>query len=138
MQGNRSVVCKQREDNPRAQLSTDNELWREADEMNGIANRTAPIGIAVSVIPGVSVSRGVLAMQGTGRAVTSVFGAELQAPQREIKTDELERSWQPAFTDAGAHAADTAPMAVYLLQAHHLRQAHPATVIRSRHRSRLR
>ncbi|MFF3573530.1 hypothetical protein [Nocardia jiangxiensis] len=106
--------------------------------MNGIANTIAPIGIAVSAIPGASVSRGVLAMQGTGHSVASVFGAELQAPQREIKTDKLERSWRPAFTNAGADAADAAPMAAYLLQAFHLRQAHPATVIRIRHRSRLR
>ncbi|MQY22882.1 hypothetical protein [Nocardia macrotermitis] len=106
--------------------------------MNEIANTIAPNGIAVSVIPGASVSRGVLAMQGTGHSVASVFGAGLQAPKREIKTDELERSWQPEHSNAGAFAADTAPMAAYRLRAFHLRQAHPATVIRSRHRSRLR
>ena len=105
--------------------------------MNGIVSTITPIGIAVSAIPCVSVSRGVLAMQGTGQSVTSVFGAELQAPQRVMKTDELERSWHPAFADAGVHAADAAQMAAYL-QAPRLRQAHPATVNRSRHRSRLR
>jgi CO/xanthine dehydrogenase Mo-binding subunit len=106
--------------------------------MNGIVNTFAATGVAASAIPCVSVSRGGL-MQGTGlsTSIASVFGAELQAPKHVIETDKPQRSWHPTFANVGAFAADAGIKPAYL-QAARLRQADPATVIRSRHRSRLR
>lgn|GEM_PF-6132066 len=107
--------------------------------MNGIVNTIASTGVATSAISSVSVSRGVL-LQGTGLSatcITSVFGAELQAPKHEIKADKPQRSWHPTFANVGAHAADAGTMPAYL-RAARLREADPPTVIRSRHRSRLR
>ncbi|MGF6883555.1 hypothetical protein ABIA39_006897 [Nocardia sp. GAS34] len=106
--------------------------------MNGIVNAFAPTGLAASAISSVSVSRGVL-MQRTGLStrITSVFGAELQAPKRVIKADKPQRSWHPTNTFVGAHAGDSGVNPAYLPAAR-LREADPATVIRSRHRSRLR
>ncbi len=106
--------------------------------MNGIVNIIAPIGVVTSV-PSVPASRGVL-MQGTGLSVciTSVFGGELQAPKHVIKADKPQRSWHPTFTNLGAQAAHAGMYPAYLPQAARLREADPATVIRSRHRSRLR
>jgi hypothetical protein len=104
--------------------------------MNGIAN-TASIG--AMACPPMSVSRGVLALQGTGVSVVSVFGGQSQAPKRVIEMDKPRWSWHPAFAHeiAGAFAA-AADRRTADLQAASLRNADPRFVIRSRHRSRLR
>ena len=105
--------------------------------MNGIMNAIAPTGFAAPAISSVSVSRGVLMQRaGLSNCITSVFGAELQAPKHVIKADQPQRSWQPTFAIVGAHAGDTGMNPEYL-RAARLRKADPATVIRSRHRSRL-
>ncbi len=104
--------------------------------MNGIIN-IASIGVAASAIPCVRLaSRGVLALQGTGLSAVSIFGTEHTGPKHAHTTDKPMRSWHPVYADAftGANAAVVRPMAD--LQAARLRDASPATVIRSRHRLR--
>ena len=105
--------------------------------MNGIVNAMIPTGFAASAISSVSVSRGVLMQRaGLSNCITSVFGAELQAPKHVIKEDKPQRSWHPTYRTVGAHAGDFGMNPEHLWAAR-LREAHPATVIRSRHRSRL-
>ncbi|WP_156959351.1 hypothetical protein [Nocardia sp. BMG51109] len=100
----------------------------------------ASTGVAATAIPSMSVSRGVLALQGTGLSAVSILGAETQAPQYALETDKPERGWL-AFADASADAFANAHAADHPtggMPAAHLRRTTPATVIRSRHRSRLR
>src|SRR6266568_6324938 len=94
--------------------------------MNGIVNAISPTGFAVPAISSVPVSRGVLMQRaGLSNCITSVFGAELQAPKHVIKEDQPQRSWQPTFV--GAHAGETGVNPAYL-RAARLRKADPATV----------
>ncbi|MQY28338.1 hypothetical protein [Nocardia aurantia] len=106
--------------------------------MNGIANiARAGINSGTPEMTFVSVSRGVLALQGTGLSIASVFGAEMQAPKHVIKTDKHAWGWHPVAAKAAieAYGADQpvgAPAA-------RLRNASPpVTVISRRRRSRQR
>ncbi|MFI5777698.1 hypothetical protein [Nocardia sp. NPDC051570] len=98
--------------------------------------KIAPIGVAASTVSCVPASRGVLAMQGTGLSAVGIFGTEHKAPKYAHTTDKSMRSWHPIYAQAftGANQAVVSPTADR--QAAHLRDAHPATVIRSRHRLR--
>lgn len=106
--------------------------------MNGITNFvSAGMYTGMSEMTFVSVSRGVLAPQGTGLSIASVFGAGMQAPKHEIKTDKHAWGWHPVAAKAAidAYAADR-PVDQ---QAARLRNASPAPVIsRVRLRSRQR
>ncbi|BCK53699.1 hypothetical protein [Nocardia wallacei] len=103
----------------------------------------ASTAVAATAIPSVPASRGVLALQGTGLSGVSILGASAKASTHAIDTDKPERGWHPAFADAfasadafaNAYAADHQAVG---MPAARLRRTHPATVIRSRHRSRLR
>ncbi|MBF6174718.1 hypothetical protein [Nocardia blacklockiae] len=96
--------------------------------------------VAAKAIPSVPASRGVLALQGTGLSAVGILGARVQAPKHAIDTGKPTGSWHPAFADAFANAFANAYAADHLdgMPAARLRRTHPATVIRSRHRSRLR
>ncbi|MBB5912238.1 hypothetical protein BJY24_001105 [Nocardia transvalensis] len=101
----------------------------------------ASIGNAPSAISYAPASRGVLALQGTGLSGVSILGADVPAPQHAIETDKPERGWHLAFADAHADAfanAGAADHPMVGMPAARLRRTKPATVIRSRHRSRLR
>lgn len=97
-----------------------------------------------SVVPAMSASRGILAMQGidlssaTGCNVQPFGGTQAHIADVIVELDKPSGGWHQAF--AGAIAGDLAAEAAYVaadLRAARLRNAHPATVIRSRHRSRL-
>ncbi|MFI6868836.1 hypothetical protein [Nocardia sp. NPDC050406] len=115
-----------------------------------------------SVVPSVeSASRGILAMQGirlssvsgSGSGIFGVFGTvgvhknfetDLYAPSHIVMQDKPKGDWQPTadqptadFAILGA-PAEAGLRPAHLLAAARTRTAHPATVIRSRHRSRLR
>lgn len=106
---------------------------------------TASSGAATLVTTGKTVishgfaSRGVLALQGTGMSVVSGFGARFQAPKRVIESDTPERGWLPEFAvaNSGAYEIGVDYMSADPSAAS-LRKAHLRSVIRSRHRSRLR
>lgn len=98
--------------------------------------------VVAPVVSHVSTSRGVLALQGTGLSVASIIGGRPKAPTYAINAGKPARGWHPGpvgfhidTTDAFAAEAGRMPAK---LQAARLRNAHPATVISSRHRSRLR
>ncbi|WP_280318453.1 hypothetical protein [Nocardia wallacei] len=97
----------------------------------------ASTAVAATAIPSVPASRGVLALQGTGLSGVSILGASAKASTHAIDTDKPERGWHLAFADAFANAYAADHQAVGMPAAR-LRRTHPATVIRSRHRSRLR
>ncbi|MEV0343378.1 hypothetical protein AB0H49_30605 [Nocardia sp. NPDC050713] len=116
--------------------------------MNGINNFGA-IGVAVDM--SMSASRGILALQGIGLSSVSVCGfgtpATISPAHRPIHTllqDKPSGGWQPTANAAVGVVAREAgyepvaePMAdIDLLPAARLRTAHPATVIRNRHRCR--
>lgn len=95
-----------------------------------------------SMVPNPSTSRGVLASQGTGLSVVGIMGARPQAPINALSAAKSERGWhqEPVGISTGAFdafAADADRKTAHLPAAR-LRYAHPATVISSRHRSRLR
>lgn len=115
-----------------------------------------------SVVPSmVSASRGILATQGirvsgvsgSGFGTFGVFNTvgvqknfetDLYVPSHIVMQDKPKGDWQPTgdqliadFAVLGA-AAEAGPRPVHLPTAARTRNAHPATVIRSRHRSRLR
>ncbi|MBF6327075.1 hypothetical protein [Nocardia transvalensis] len=104
--------------------------------MNGITTNTALIGVAPTAIPCVPVSRGVLALQGTGLSAVAIFGTEHLGPKHVFMTDKPMRSWHPVYADAFAGANAAADRITAGLQAARLRDASPATVFRSRHRLR--
>ncbi|NNH69604.1 hypothetical protein HLB23_06945 [Nocardia uniformis] len=103
------------------------------------------------IVPSVeSASRGILAMRGirlssVRGSVVGVFGVhknfetDLYAPQHIVMQDKPKGDWQPTADSAifGA-VGDTGLRPAHLPAAARTRNAHPATVIRSRHRSRLR
>lgn len=97
----------------------------------------ASTAVAATAIPSVPASRGVLTLQGTGLSGVGILGVSAKAPKHAIDTDKPERGWHLAFADAfaNAYAADHQTDG---MPAARLRRIHPATVIRSRHRSRLR
>ncbi|MDR7171809.1 hypothetical protein J2W56_005570 [Nocardia kruczakiae] len=109
--------------------------------MNNIVT-LASRSVVAPVVSVVSASRGVLALQGTGLSVASIIGARPQAPAYAIAADKSEWGWHQAHigfhTDAAHAFAVEADRMTANLQAARLRNAHPATVISSRHRSRFR
>ncbi len=108
--------------------------------MNSTVNfaSSGAIGVTAQSVSCVPASRGVLALQGTVlSSVTSVFGADLQAPKHVMEQDKPERGWQPvnATAIAGSYGSDR--QAGLRAIADHL-DAIPDSVIRVRHRSRTR
>ena len=125
--------------------------------MNSIVNSIA-FGDAVTVP--VSVSRGVLALQGTGPSVAGTFGIDAFGTQVKtvcshqlngaLRQDAASGSWHPAaieaagvFAFAGYEQAFTLPETPEVsdeggMQAARLRTAHQAIVIRNRRRCRSR
>lgn len=97
----------------------------------------ASTAVAATAIPSVPASRGFLALQGTGLSGVSILGVSGKAPKYAIETDKPERGWHLAFADAFANA-NAADHQTDGMPAARLRRTDPATVIRSRHRSRLR
>jgi hypothetical protein len=105
--------------------------------MSGIANfARAGVHTGTPEMTFVSVSRGVLALQGTGLSIASVTGAEMQAPKRVIETDKHSWGWHPVAAKAAADAYGADQPAG--LQAARLRNASPESVISRRRRSRQR
>lgn len=109
--------------------------------------------LSVAVNAPVSASRGTLALQGTGLSFVGAFGthAAVSPAHRQIcvlRQDKPSGSWHPtAIEAAGAFAfgAGYEPAVALLdrpadteMRAARLRNAHPATVIRNRHRCRSR
>ncbi|WP_155981854.1 hypothetical protein [Nocardia sp. BMG111209] len=106
--------------------------------MNGITNfARAGVYTGTPEMAFVSVSRGVLALQGTGLSIASVIGAEMQAPKHVIETDKHAWGWHPVAAKAAveAYGADQP----FGPQTARLRNASPpVTVISRRRRSRQR
>ncbi|MEV6429357.1 hypothetical protein [Nocardia sp. NPDC051463] len=106
------------------------------DYMNFNAN-----DVAVNA-PVVSASRGILALQGIGLSGVGVFGERAQfthmhSPICTLTQDKPSAGWHPAAVEAAVGTdAFEAGYAPADLQAARLRTAHPATVIRNRHRCR--
>ncbi|NEW41039.1 hypothetical protein GV794_06070 [Nocardia cyriacigeorgica] len=97
------------------------------------------IGTDVS-LSAVSASRGILAMQGIGLSGVGAFGTHVDNTLTPILIDPQDKpsaDWHLAAAPAvvGAYAAETGNEPVQLLAAR-LRNAHPASVIRTRHRCR--
>lgn len=109
--------------------------------MNSIVT-LASRSVVAPVVSSMSTSRGVLALQGTGLSVASIIGVRSQAPFYAMSADKPEWGWHQGYlgfhTDAAAAIAAEADRETANLRAARLRKAHPATVISSRHRSRLR
>ncbi len=109
--------------------------------MNNIVT-LASRSVVAPVVPNMSISRGVLAMQGTGLYVVSIIDGRSQVSAYAIDADKSERGWHQAHlgfhTDAAGAFAAEADRETAKLQADRPRNAHPTTVISSRHRSRLR
>lgn len=89
-----------------------------------------------------SASRGILAVQGiassgAGVRMTQVCIEGMRLPISPVSQDKPSEGWQPTFADefGGAYAANAGHRPVQL-RAARLRIAHPASVIRSRHRCR--
>lgn len=117
--------------------------------MNGIVNITATGStgylVTTPVVSVLSASRGILAMQGirlsgrNGDLGLQGFATETQAAQTIVmKQDKPSGGWHPVVAAAapGTHAVESGINPADL-RAARLRDIHPATVIRSRHRSRL-
>jgi hypothetical protein len=102
----------------------------------------------VAVNAAMSASRGILGLQGIGLSGGGVFGEQMQSthmhsPICTLPQDKPSAGWYPvaakAATGAVTFEAGYAPATVSAgtdLQAARLRNAHPATVIRNRHRCR--
>ena len=108
--------------------------------MNSIVT-LASRSVVTSMVPNPSASRGVLASQGTVLSVVGIICARPQAPMYVMNAAESERGWhqEPVGIPTGAFDATAAGAdrkTAFLPAAR--RHAHPATVISSRHRSRLR
>ncbi len=115
--------------------------------MNGINNFGA-IGVAGNT--SMSASRGILALQGIGLSSAGVcgFGTPVKIspalrPVHTLLQDKPSGGWHPTANAAVGVVAREAgyepaaePMADIDLRAARLRTAHPATVIRNRHRCR--
>ncbi|MET8649591.1 MULTISPECIES: hypothetical protein [Nocardia] len=120
--------------------------------MNGIVNISAIDMFGGGVRMPISASRGVLALQGTGLSFVGALGggAKVSRTHQPIcasMQDKTSGSWHPEAVEVpGGFAFDTGyEQASALLenpaadtQAARLRTAHPATVIRNRHRCRSR
>ncbi|MEU7764275.1 hypothetical protein AB0B25_04030 [Nocardia sp. NPDC049190] len=110
--------------------------------MDNIMNVSAN-GVAVTAP--MAASRGILALQGIGLSGSGAFGASglqanyaaMHAPIRTVIQDKPSVGWHPAVARAavGVVAAE-AGFDPADLPAARLRTAHPATVIRTRHRCR--
>jgi hypothetical protein len=92
--------------------------------------------------PAMSASRGILGLQGIGLSGGGVFGEQMQSthmhsPICTLPQDKPSAGWHPvaakAATGAVAFEAGYAPADLWAAR---LRNAHPATVIRNRHRCR--
>ncbi|MCP2274710.1 hypothetical protein ACFYT3_10085 [Nocardia amikacinitolerans] len=115
--------------------------------MNG-NNNFGAIGVAVGT--SMSASRGILALQGIGLSSVSVCGFGTPAttspalrPIHTLLQDKPNGGWHPTanaavgvFAREAGYEPAAEPMADIDLQAARLRTAHPATVIRNRHRCR--
>ena len=125
--------------------------------MNGNTNINAS-GVAVNAASVMSASRGILAssvrsrelhavaLPGIGLSVVGVLGdhgnaISMHAPSCVVIQDKPSAGWHPAFAlmaEAGVFAVEAGHAPAELPGARLRRTAHPATVIRIRHRCRTR